>query len=410
MVHETNYFIRTIRNEHFWSKEIGESNIVLFSEPWISTTPRYLCVDPENFDPNIMKNLEMLAHKICVAKDYPTFDWIGLKNISSNFRLPEISHIQCFQRDDLSIECIRSRKMDEVNRSCHFLSLKCGSCQRKYHILSGMTFNINSPLYPVLQPGLVCQYDFEHWLGSKVDLVVNITDLGLGPRTNDQHCGSSFLDILAGDDVNNLQSVSTSCGEEQNLVFHLKQKSFLRLRLVTGGNSNMGERGFVGKVTVIRKNYNGSGKTVVIVISCVLLFFLVCAISTCIVDKLDERRRQRRRRRRNLTRRVMRYGSGPLSYHQQRTERLRAEMVGVRVEDDGRGDNIYMIDTSVPRRLPHLPPFNFSLASNKQEDENNNDDGGLGLHTKSPDGFKLYETISLIHPQGPTDWFRSLES
>ena len=132
IVHETNYFIRTIRNEHFWRKEIGESNIVLFSEPWISTTPRYLCVDPENFDPNIMKNLEMLAHKICVANDYPTFDWIGLKNISSNFRLPEISHIHCFQRDDLSIDCIRSRLMDEVNRSCHFLSLKCGSCQRKY--------------------------------------------------------------------------------------------------------------------------------------------------------------------------------------------------------------------------------------------------------------------------------------
>ena len=83
MVHETNYFTRTIRNEYFQSEELGETNIVVYSEPWISTTPRYLFVNPD--DHVDMKNLEMLAHKICVANDYPTFDWIGLKNITSNF-------------------------------------------------------------------------------------------------------------------------------------------------------------------------------------------------------------------------------------------------------------------------------------------------------------------------------------
>ena len=106
-VHETNYFLRTIKNEHYWNREVGETNIVVFTEPWISSSPQHLCVDPDDYID--MKNLEMLAHKICVANNYPTFNWIALKNISSTrFELPETSQIECSQRGDLSIDCKRS--------------------------------------------------------------------------------------------------------------------------------------------------------------------------------------------------------------------------------------------------------------------------------------------------------------
>merc|ERR1712126_130379 len=70
-----------------------------------------------------------------------------------------------------------------------------------------------------------------------------------------------------------------------------------------------------------------------------------------------------------------------------------------------RGDNIYMIDTSVPRRLPHLPEFNFSLDS-KKDDENNNDEDVGGLTPKSPDDYKLYETISLQSRTGSERMFQ----
>merc|ERR1719348_2505235 len=299
------------------------------------------------------------------------------------------------------------------DRSCHFLTMQCGSCQRKYHIWSGLSINLNSPVYPVLQPGLVCQFDFEHVFGAKVDIEVNISDLSLGRRSNvpetslqslpetSHHCGSSFLGILAGDHVNNLQSVSTSCGEEHGLIFHLKQKSFLRLRLVSG-NPVMGERGFVANVNVVRKSYKNSGKTAVIIISCVLIFFLICALFSCISNKIDERR-QRQRRRRRATRRGMTWDSqnGRLTYHEQRTAVLRAGQES-RVDGDQRGDNIYMIDTSVPRRLPHLPEFNITLDSKKEEVNNNNDETVRDLNPKTPDDYKLYETISLQSEKSPS--------
>ena len=77
----------------------------------------------------------------------------------------------------------------------------------------------------------------------------------------------------------------------------------------------------------------------------------------------------------------------PVGYHQQRTAALEARQHGNGDARDGGGDNIYMIDNSVPRRLPHLPAFTFNA-------DNANNVHSM-LDTPQQDGFKLYESISL---------------
>ena len=77
----------------------------------------------------------------------------------------------------------------------------------------------------------------------------------------------------------------------------------------------------------------------------------------------------------------------PVGYHQQRTAALEARQHGRGDGRDAGADNIYMIDNSVPRRLPHLPAFTFNA------DTDNN--GDSVLDNPHQDGFKLYESISL---------------
>merc|ERR1712098_623033 len=66
---------------------------------------------------------------------------------------------------------------------------------------------------------------------------------------------------------------------------------------------------------------------------------------------------------------------------------------------DSNGDNIYMIDTSVPRRLPPPPAFYFS---SDQDNEKTEKSDYADPATEDDVGFKFYETyerVSLHKPE-----------
>ena len=65
---------------------------------------------------------------------------------------------------------------------------------------------------------------------------------------------------------------------------------------------------------------------------------------------------------------------------------------------ENNGDNIYMIDTSVPRRLPPCPPPVFSVSSDQVNEAPESDDHATETIEDDVNdvGFKLYETYESV--------------
>jgi len=350
-----------------------------------------------------MSQLEMLAHSVCKKDGYQTFDSVSpLSPFFSNINpVLEVipSDINCEQAENFEISCNRSDTPGRLSRSpllgsgCRLFEVKCGSCDTHRHVFQNQTYYLNSPVYPRLQPGLVCEYDLESWFGV-ADMEINIKDVSLGEVSDNNHCGSSFLHILAGSSLENLYSVKTLCGQHNGChgPINLKKIKYLKLRLVTGNpgyEENL--RGYSLEVKVTRVMRKSSASVVGIIIAAVFGVFFLCCLVNCVSNKLSDRKKKRRRTRPGLRRYVAQQG---VSYHQQRTAVLAANSGQV----DNNGDNIYMIDTSVPRRLPPCPPPVFSVSSDQVNEAPESDEHATeAIEDDLNDvAFKLYETYESV--------------
>jgi len=222
-----------------------------------SIKPQTLCIKYESGSRSD-SNLDLLAFKLCKERGYASA-------LSNRFLDPEnftdLSHssrIVCSQEEDYEINCSRSI-VSYV--PCKILQVDCGPCHASFTLKPNSSVQFSSPLYPILQPGLVCQYDFHLPRDINAELSLEMTDLSLPVgfmSTEGNYCIDSFLHVLSGKAVNSIQSVATLCGDIrypfESRLFKLGSSSIVKLMLVTGKASKVvGLRGFLSTVRVSPK-------------------------------------------------------------------------------------------------------------------------------------------------------------
>ena len=171
---------------HAWSQE--DDNYLVISpvqarsglslDLIFMTTPDHqpLCLaDGKSSD----RNLQLLVHQVCRDSGFPTFSSFDLVQKQS-VRIRDLpgnsSVVSCGQSKQYQIMCSISRGQD---RCQYLVQVTCSSCHYHYSIGPNHNITILSPLYPVLQPNFICEYDFFVDSQVKTDLDLLINDLSL---------------------------------------------------------------------------------------------------------------------------------------------------------------------------------------------------------------------------------------
>jgi len=374
---ETNFFLKNL------SLGSGPQQPVVFFTNSNSTKPELLCLQHSYSKPH---SVDLLAHKLCADSNSSTAVDTSLvlphtaPGLSTESSLIT-SELSCHQDEYFEIFCNRS--VSSVS-SCSILQVTCGACHKHVSLQPNSSLQLLSPLYPVLQPGLVCQYDLELGHDTAADIAIEITDLSLAQpehsQSGNKYCLHSFLHLLSGKSFKELKSFARLCGE---VYFPRGQSYFrvtdpvVRLMLVTGVESRaLGRRGFLVNIYVSPSSTNATMQRLWILLSFVGLLIIIGVIMSAVFIHLNRRSKARIRkpkRRQTWHGTVARRGPGG-SWDQERVDRI---------SHFGNNNNLYMFDNRINRRLPQLPPFHFGT----DQDENNQDE-------EDP-GYKLYETISL---------------
>lgn len=366
---ETNFFTMSI------PLNTGEQQSVVFFTNSYSTRPELLCLEHSSV-------ADLLAHKLCMDSKFST-------SVETSSLLPDAalgyssditsSQLSCYQDQYYEISCNRS---SSHSSSCSLLQVSCGACYSHISLHPNTSIQLLSPLYPVLQPGLVCQYDLELGQGVAADISLQIADLSLAPAEASQagahpHCFNSFLHVLSGASFTELDSLAVLCGEMPRYL--TVTDSVVRLMLVSGNQDMVqGRRGFLLNILVSSSKDNIPRHKLWILLSffgfIISLIILLCSVLICLTKKKSQERLRQPRRRQTWHGSVARPGQ---SIHQERTERMM--QLGL-----WGSNNLYMFDNRMGRRLPQIPAFSFSSDRHQTQQEKDEDSG-----------FQVYETISL---------------
>jgi len=371
---ETNFFLKNL------SLESGPQQPVVFFTNSNSTKPELLCLQNSYSKPH---SVDLLAHKLCADSNFstPVDTSLFLPNTASGLSTESsfiTSELSCHQDEYFEISCNRSVS----SGPCSILQITCGACHKHVSLQPNSSLQLLSPLYPVLQPGLVCQYDLELGHDTAADIAIEITDLSLAQPeqslTGNKHCLHSFLHLLSGESFKELKSFARLCGE---VYFPTGQSYFrvtdpvVRLMLVTGVEGRaLGRRGFLVNIYVSPLSRKATMQKLWILLSCVGLLVIIGVIMPAVFIHLN--RKSSKARIRKPQRRQTWHGTVARpwgSWDQERVDRI----------SHFGNNNLYMFDNRINRRLPQLPPFHFGT----DQDVNNQDE-------EDP-GYKLYETISL---------------
>lgn len=324
-------------------------------------------------------NTRFLSHKVCTDMKKPTYSNITLYH-ESEYKYHKKYHtskVDCVQDEFYDITCNRT----EVVGRCSFIKVDCGPCQQDIVLEANSKVELRSPLYPVLQPNLVCQYDLHFPPNVKKGISLEITELSLPKDIHSMSgdlCVSSFLLVLGGDTLNKLESRATLCGE----IAYPKGRSLLtvednvvRLMLVSGSDHlTHGKKGFIINVNALELKDSHELLLIFLFVISILVFIgvvVACFLMfTCHWKSREKRVPMRRQTWHGETATTaVHMPSGD-----NQTGRINIRNWGAR--------NLYMLDR--PRKLPELPNFNFSYENQRIENE------------EDPDpGFKVYETLSI---------------
>ena len=139
--------------------------------------------------------LSLLIQSVCRDAGFTTFTDFGLVHVDSirprgnlekNLTTSEVS---CQQTEAYDTRCSVTPSVEE----CQFLvQLTCGSCH--YHAdlpEVNTSLSVLSPLYPVLQPGYICEYDF--FGDASQDVGLYIEDINLPGHQYSQGHDSEYL-------------------------------------------------------------------------------------------------------------------------------------------------------------------------------------------------------------------------
>jgi len=379
---ETNFFLTSI------PLITGlQSSVVFFTNSY-STRPEPLCLKNDDYR---SASANLLAHKLCTEAKFSTFLQASLVSSDSalghSSEISTYSELSCHQDDYYDIVCNRSSSSN--SGSCSLLQVTCGACHKHVSLQPNSSLQLMSPLYPVLQPGQVCQYDLQLAQGVSADITLEITDLSLAPAKPSHsgvHCVASFLHILSGQSFFELESLATLCGEVYypgGTSYYRVTDSVVRLMLVSGADDGaLGRRGFLLNIHVSSSRVKIPLQRLLIFLSFFGFLIIVCVLMSSVLIYLNRKSKARvaqPRRRQTWHGSLARPGE---SLHQVRTERIR-QLGSSWSRNSWGSNNLYTFDNRVSRRLPQLPAFNFTSEDiiHRMEDED--------------PGFKVYETISL---------------
>ena len=254
---------------------------------------------------------EMFAQKMCQDLKYQTAKRYFYKQVDPvkkfNILNQTFSKVNCDQNEDFTISCdlenLRPLGQDET---CSVLLVECGSCEHNIDMFyerwrNRTHFSLQSPLYPRLQPGSVCQWEFDSSGRSRTDYIVNVTDLDFGvPGTH-----SPTLTFYAGDKLNSLEKVvQFSSKQQETTYFRINNKGFIRVIFRSSGAGSMNFkdnlRGFSLNITTEDNTWIEHYKTNATVIGGMFAIpiglVLLCCIGGHIYDKCSDFREWRRSR------------------------------------------------------------------------------------------------------------------
>ncbi|XP_023329681.1 uncharacterized protein LOC111702276 isoform X2 [Eurytemora carolleeae] len=362
-------FIKTseilgLEEERFNLNEVrgltGESN--LFLHIIENSKPQPICLNSITG-----RSISLLSHQLCRELGFQTYSSAHPRHIdqfSVSTDTTASSSIECSQdRSNYSISCIR---IISTQPCSFFLQVACGDCHRSEILRETGELTISSPLYPVLQPYMICQYDLQveknMRFGELVIDKLSLSDPIPTSQNSGSYCLNSFLQIQGGENSMSLRSVETLCGEIRNQSISIQDR-FIRLVLVTGGKP-WGLSGF--KITVLSSGSIPSTASKIflffVTFFCVFIglgSFLFC-IGCLVKTKMTKKRQLRSMWRGELPR----HGE---TIHMNRTRRLRrmgATNENNYVMDNRVHDPISSLGAST-RTNPPIPSRTKPFVSNK---------------------------------------------
>ena len=173
-----------------WQARSGISLNLVFLSPGPGKKPLCLSGTEES------ATLSLLVQSVCRDAGFTTFTDFSLVHVNS--MRPRSGHemnqtaseVNCEQTEDYDTRC---RVSPSEGAECQYLvQLTCGSCHFHSDLPAVNTsLSVLSPLYPVLQPGYICEYDF--FSDSAQDVGLYIEDINLPDHQYSQGHDSEFL-------------------------------------------------------------------------------------------------------------------------------------------------------------------------------------------------------------------------
>ena len=127
-----------------------------------------------------INNPSLLGQYVCSRAGYSTFSHLSFANISSvNVEHGEgrASSVSCSQSDmSYHISC----EVRPLVSACEeVVGITCSSCHTHLPARPGSSITLTSPLYPVLQPDFICDYELISESDQALDFTLAISDLSL---------------------------------------------------------------------------------------------------------------------------------------------------------------------------------------------------------------------------------------
>jgi len=395
----------------------GKSLDLLFiTEP----TLHPVCV-PEPVNQAEEYNLALLAHEVCRKAKFKTYSEMALVHKSAvGFNEPlETNMVTCDQHQNFSTTCGINSDKDSSPEDCQYLiQMSCSSCHFHFTIKPNSSVTITSPLYPVLQPDLICEYDFfvEDGVDADMEMVVNDISLPGHEYTtgHNNHCLESLITVQAGEG-SLMKEIATICGESKvykhrGNTISAPGVSRFQLFFVSGSDSFLAGGGFRGfNVTLTAMETSSLVRKGILAAYIIIAIFVLMVISVvCMVvrKKVKESRRPRRRR-------VTWHGNLPRagqSLHQERTNNLNAELQNqvtnssnIVIEVDSNRDNnenFYNEEVTVQYSIP-TRSRRRSLPTPPSPSEDPNVSVKVTVNNRTLDrtsslGFKIYESLTSV--------------
>lgn len=306
-------------------------------------------VQPVCITKSSVNDLPLLAHSICRSAKFATY---------RSYSLVNLTHVDVGM-EDLMLSTIYCSQSPSFNTSCSYIlspsscqsliNIECGSCHPHIQLSANTNVTLKSPLYPILQPDMICQYDLELDKEIVADISIEIDEISLAPpqqthsHVDGGHCVSSYLHILSGNKVDQMDSIAMLCGNSKPNKINLKWQSFVKLQLVSGSKIHASnKKGFSLRV-IVSPLVNNSLRKIGIMAGAVL--GVIFGLGFIVICSILYRKSKAQKRKRKPRQGVTWHSSAPLpghTLHGERTQHITRQLhIAEEGADSGVRENLY---------------------------------------------------------------------